>query len=773
MKFTDGNWMLRPGVRVQYASEAYEVSAGDGCLSVVAPGHPIRHRGDTLGGANLTVRLFSPMPDVIGVRISHFEGLHDPGAYFELFPDPSHRAETSVSEETCELRSGRLTARMHRKSYTLEFLAEGRVVTRSPARATGYAEVDGEGPFVHEQLSLSVGENVYGLGERFTAFVKNGQVVDIWNKDGGTNSEQAYKNVPFYLTNRGYGVFVNDPGAVSFEVASEKVGRVQFSVPGESLEYFVIYGPTPKDVLRKYTALTGRPALPPPWSFGLWLSTSFTTDYDEGTVTSFIQGMADRDLPLHVFHFDCFWMKAFHWSDFEWDPDVFPDPAGMLSRLKERGLRICTWINPYIAQASRLFAEGRDKGYLLKRPNGDVWQWDMWQPGMGLVDFTNPDACDWFAGKLRELLSTGVDALKTDFGERIPTDAAYHSGADPVRMHNLYSFLYNKTVFELLERERGEGDAVVFARSATSGGQRFPVHWGGDCWSDFEAMADSLRGGLSLCLSGFGFWSHDIGGFEGLPPTALYKRWVAFGLLSSHSRLHGSSSYRVPWLYDDEAVDVLRFFTKLKCRLMPYLYAKAVEAHEEGIPMMRAMMLEFPSDPACDGLDRQYMLGDRLLVAPVFNDGGEALYYVPEGVWTSYLTGDRIEGPGWRRESHDFLSLPLLVRPNTVLTTGSNDRRPDYDFADGTVFELFEIEEGADIRVPIPGSKGEAAGSGRVTRTADTITVEVGGAIRNWAVVLHGAAAATADGANVVTEATRVRITPREGETSCRIRCTI
>ena len=267
----------------------------------------------------------------------------------------------------------------------------------------------------------------------------------------GTGSEQAYKNVPFYLTNRGYGVFVNHPEEVSFEVASEKVSRVQFSVWGQTLDYFVIYGPTPKEVLMKYTALTGKPALPAAWSFGLWLTTSFTTSYDEQTVTSFIQGMADRDLPLHVFHFDCFWMREFHWCDFEWDGRAFPDPPAMLQRLKERGLRICVWINPYIAQLSPLFAEGKANGYLLKKPDGDVWQTDQWQAGMGIVDFTNPDACRWYGDKLRSLLDMGVDCFKTDFGERIPTDVVYADGSDPLKMHNFYSYLYNKLVFDVLE----------------------------------------------------------------------------------------------------------------------------------------------------------------------------------------------------------------------------------------------------------------------------------------------------------------------------------
>lgn len=737
MKFTDGNWMMRLGVRAHYAAEAYEVDSAERGLTIFAPTQPIRHRGDTLGGVCLTVRISSPMPDVIQVRASHYEGLQDPGPHFEIEESPVE-VKVEVDDDFATLTSGRLTAQVSRKGWKLDFLADGKRITQSPARGLGYVEVEGQGSFVHDQLTLGVGENVYGLGERFTAFVKNGQVVDIWNKDGGTNSEQAYKNIPFYLTNRGYGVFVNDPGEVSFEIASEKVSRVQFSVPGESIEYFVIYGPTPKEVLQKYTALTGRPALPPAWSFGLWLSTSFTTNYDEETVTSFIQGMADRDLPLHVFHFDCFWMRAFHWTDLEWDPAVFPDPPAMLRRLKERGLRICAWINPYIAQRSKLFEEGKRGGYLVKKPNGDVWQWDMWQPGMGLVDFTNPEACRWFAGKLAELIDMGVDALKTDFGERIPTDVAYFDGSDPVRMHNYYTQLYNQVVFDVLKEKRGEGEAVLFARSATAGGQKFPVHWGGDCWSDFEAMAESLRGGLSLCLSGFGFWSHDIGGFEGLPPAALYKRWVAFGLLSSHSRLHGSSSYRVPWLYDDEAVDTLRFFTKLKCRLMPYLFAKAVETAETGVPTMRAMLLEFPDDPASVTLDRQYMLGESLLVAPVFSYENVAEYYVPEGRWTSLLSGQEIVGPRWVREEHDFLSIPLLVRPNTVLAVGAVDSRPDYDYAQGLTFEAYALEDGQAATSVVPTPSGGRAGSLTVRREGNRIVASAEGDLSGWKLLLVG-----------------------------------
>jgi alpha-D-xyloside xylohydrolase len=738
MKFSDGYWRMRSGVTAWHPVEAYDVSESHDALTIYAPTRKIETRGHTLGGPLVTIRLSSPMPDVVSVRLTHFEGEvpRKPVFPLETAPGPVVVSET---DDAAELRTGSLTVRVSRDhEWRIDYQADGRILTSSEPKGIGMIEVDDGHHYMLDRLNLGVGECVYGLGERFGPFVKNGQSVDIWNEDGGTSSEQAYKNIPFYLTSRGYGIFVNHPGLVSFEVGSETVSQVQFSVEGHALEYFVIYGPSPKEILEKYTALTGRPALPPAWSFGLWLSTSFTTAYDEPTVTSLIKGMAERDIPMSVFHFDSFWMREFNWCDFTWDPRTFPDPRAMLARLKADGLRVSLWINPYVAQRSPLFAEGSAGGYLLKRPNGDVWQWDRWQPGMGLVDFTNPEACRWYASKLDALLDMGVDCFKTDFGERIPTDVAYFDGSDPERMHNYYTYLYNRTVFELLEERRGKGEAVVFARSATVGTQQFPVHWGGDCSSTFESMAESLRGGLSLGLSGFGFWSHDIGGFEGTPPASVFKRWIAFGLLSSHSRLHANESYRVPWLFDDEAVDVMRSFTKLKNRLMPYLFGAAVEAHERGIPMMRAMFLEFPDDPGCAYLDRQYMLGERLLVAPVFAESGTVRYYVPTGRWTNFLSGAIVEGPGWREERHPYSSLPLLVRPNSVLPIGGCEARADYDYPRGVTLRAYQIEDGARVRVSVPAQDGGPGSTYELCRDGRRMTVTPDAAAPDWSLLMVG-----------------------------------
>lgn len=598
MKFTNGYWMIRDGVDALYAREAYELAADatTESLNVLAPTSVVRGRYDTLNLPTFNVDITTPAEGVIRVRAEHWQGATEyPG--FPLNADePGNRdyvtvqangngdGEVGVNGADVTLTTGGLTAKVVKGTpWNLTFIGEdGKVLTESAGKSLGRFKLGAESNvtaqpvgefgvtmdgsardesdvFIAIQLHLSVGEDVYGLGERFGAYVKNGQSVDIWNEDGGTASEQGYKDIPFYMTSNGYGVLVNNRGHVSFEIGSENT---------------------------------------------------------EATINSFIDGMAERDIPLAAFHYDCYWMREFHWCDFEWDKRFFGDIESTLKRLHE------------------------DKGYLVRKPNGEVWQTDFWQAGMGLVDFTNPAAREWFKDKVKALLNQGVDAIKTDFGERIPRDVVWYDGSPKLSMHNWYTQLYNQAVFEAIEETYGKGNACLYARSATVGGQQQPVHWGGDCESTFNGMAQSLRAGLSLASSGFGFWSHDSGGFEGaFPDPAVYKRWVAFGMLGSHSRLHGSTVYRVPWLFDEEdekngvalvpgqtAVDVVREFTKLKLELMPYVYQLGLQPHANGTPVMRSMFVEFPDDPACRTLDRQYMFGPSMLVAPVFTYSGEVSY---------------------------------------------------------------------------------------------------------------------------------------------------
>ncbi len=735
MKYLNGGWLIRDGYDVKYGEEIYDARIKDNKLILYMPFKKITHKGETLDGGMLTLEVFTPASDVVGFKLYNHKGSVKHTPEFEI----KKEEVLAIIKETVDgytFQTGDTLLTINKNDLVIKYCYKGKILTKSTSRSKAVVYDDLGQVYVSDQWGIDVGENIYGLGERFSNFIKNGQTVDIWNEDGGTGTTQAYKNIPFYVSNRNYGVFVNYPGKVSFEVGSEKVSKVQFSVPCQEMEYYIIGGDSIKDVLQKYTCMTGKPALPPAWSYGLWLSTSFLTNYDEATVNSFVDGMIENDIPLEVFHFDCLWMKEFEWCNFEWDDRTFPNPEQMLKRLKDKGLKICVWINPYIGQKSPLFDEGLKHGYFIKRANGDVWQWDKWQAGLAVVDFTNPEAINWYNGHLKRLLDMGVDCFKTDFGERIPTDCIYYDGSDPFKMHNYYAYLYNKIVFELLIAEKGKEDAIVFARSASVGSQQFPVHWGGDCTSDYPSMAESLRAGLSFGLSGFGYWSHDISGFEAGATPDLYKRWTQFGLLSSHSRYHGSWEYKVPWLYGEEAVEVSREFTKMKLRLMPYLQAQSVYTAATGIPMMRAMVMEFANDEAVNGLDRQYMLGDNLLVAPIFNEDGVGIFYVPEcgGAWTDYLTGKRYSA-GWYEETYDYLHLPLLVRPNSIVVEGFDDRHAAYDYANKPTINVYELIDNAYTK--LYDIHGNHIATISVEKRDAQVIVEFAG-IKEATLIMHG-----------------------------------
>ncbi|KAF5692845.1 alpha-d-xyloside xylohydrolase [Fusarium denticulatum] len=731
MHLRDGMWLPAKDFRTEYAEDVYEItpSKDQQALNLLCPVKHIRSRGDTLNQPTLDIDIKAEMDGVISIETTHWAGAQRKGPDFDLFPAGQPKVEGKIikSDKGTTIQSGVLSATIHPDQHNFDIKfhsSDGKKhLTNLGNRSTGFAyspapstplQTGDMRDFKHYmfmQTTLSVGESVHGLGERFGAWNKVGQNVVLWNADGGTSSDQAYKNVSFWMSNRGYGVFVDNPGKVDFEIGSERCCRVQTTVEGQRLKMYIIYGDGPKDVLKKYTVLTGKANKVPSWSFGLWLTTSFTTNYDEATVNSFLEGMKSRGSPVDVFHYDCFWMKGFRWTDFIFDEERFPDPKGQISRLKESGLckKVCVWINPYIGQAGAAFKHAAEKGYLLKRKNGDIWQWDLWQAGMGLLDVTNPEACAWYTECLNGLFDKGVDALKTDFGERIPTlDVQWHdTSVGPHKMHNYYAFMYNKLVYEALQKRYGDNEAVLYARAACAGTQRFPLVWGGDCESTPEALAESVRGGLSMGLSGFTFWSCDIGGFEGSPPPWIYKRWVAMGLLCSHSRLHGSNCFRVPWIVDNDDTTeegcsrTLSKWTALKTRLMPYIFSQAIESIEGGIPMsLRSVALEFPEDPTSWYLDRQFMVGSQLLAAPIYEESGEVEFYLPKGKWTSYFTNEIKSGPGWFKEKHAFGTLPLYVRENTILVLGSRKEvGSEYDFVKDVEVALYQTSPGTKTTV--------------------------------------------------------------------------
>ena len=782
MRFTEGAYRARTGIKLHRAHSLFRAEISPDRVSALVPCREIRSLGDTTEGVNLHYVFSAPEANMISVKVFHFNGEQERGPRFSLQGDG---VSLGVKEEddSIMLTSGELTAVLSKKGdFSYDFFYKGKKLTGGGRQGTAYVtdldyecdrkdDMDGRPKpscktetYVRETLELDVGEYIYGFGERFTPFVKNGQSLDVWNRDGNTSCHFAYKSIPFYLSSRKYGVLVNTPAKVDYEVGSLDVRHVEFSTPGEALEYIVIAGEDNREVLSRYTALTGRSAVPPAWTFGLWLTTSWILRTDAEKSIEFVNEMEKYDIPLEVFHFDARWMDDFKCCDFCWS-ERYGDVKSLLKFIHDKGVKVCMWINPYISQESHLFAEGRDKGYLLKRPDGAVWQTDTWMSGIGIVDFTNPAARDWYIGQLEALVDLGADCFKTDFGEKIPTEVVWHDGSDPAKMHNYYTFLYNKAVYEMLQRKKGKADAVVFARSATVGNQQFPVHWGGDNAASYVSMAETLRGGLSFCLSGFGFWAHDIGGFFGKATPDLYKRWVAFGLLSTHSRLHGNDSYRVPWVYDGESVDVLRHFVRLKYSLMPYLYAGAVRVNREGIPLMQPMMLAFPDDPTCLTLDRQYMLGDDLLVAPVFREDGQTEFYVPEGDWTDFQSGEVFTGPRWYKRTYDYFGLPVLVRPGAVLPVGAGKDSADYDYAEGVIFQVYGLEEGESRESRLYDREGREICCFEAVREKNSLALTLAGEARNWAVRLMGISEpGVVTGAKIKKENGRILLSPDQKE---------
>lgn len=741
MKFLDGMWEIKKGIKLNRVRHVYEIHNNGNSLTLVAPTVLVKQNADTLNISILTINISSPLEDVIKVRATHYDGKLDREPHFDINEKTNVKVSIEENDEYVKFTSGKTSVLIKKgQLWFMGYYYDGEYLTSSEEHGLAYIiDENTDKRYIREMLNISPTECIYGLGERFTAYVKNGQTVNMWNEDGGTCTEIAYKNVPFFISNKKYGVLVNDSGPVSYEVGTEVVSKTQFSIEDESLEYYFIASKSMKGVIENYTTLTGKPALPPAWSFGLWLSTSFTTDYDEKVVNSFIDGMIERKIPLNVFHFDCFWMKAFRWCNMEFDDVNFKDPKSFLKNIKDKGIKICVWINPYVGQLSSMFEEGKKNGYFIKKTNGDIWQWDRWQSGMAVVDFTNPEAAKWYAEKLENLIDIGVDTFKTDFGERIPwEDIVYYNGADPLKMHNYYTYLYNQCVFGVLEKKFGKDKALVFARSGTVGGQKFPVHWGGDSTATYESMAETLRGGLSLAMSGYSFWSHDISGFETTATPDLYKRWVAFGLLSSHSRLHGSKTYRVPWNFDDESVDVLRKFTNLKCELMPYIFAQSVNAHNTGIPLLRSMVMEFEDDPSCRYLDLQYMFGDNILVAPIFNDKSLASYYLPKGKWTNIMNNKLYnceEFGRWIEEKHDYISMPILAKENSIIAIGSNNSRCDYEYMDNINYHIYEPSN--NIESKIFDINSNLVSEVKVSKNNANIKIEVSNPKYDWKATLH------------------------------------
>lgn len=560
--------------------------------------------------------------------------------------------------------------RLYRDPWRIAFYdPKGRLLTRTMTLDEPATFAFDRVPFCYirrsEDLShwtaatfeLAYDEKIFGTGESFTRLNKRGQKIIAFLRDGmGTQGQRMYKPIPFFLSSQGYGVFVHTSTPVTFDFGHTFDQFNTIYTGDETLDLFFFFG-TPKQILSEYTALTGRSPVPPLWSFGLWMS---RITYDsEQQVREVAAKLRQHRIPADVIHLDTGWFETDWRNDYRFSSSRFIDPVKMIAELKAQGFHISLWQLPYFSAKNSLYAEIVAKGLHVRSENGRLPFEDA------ILDFSNPEAVAWYQEKLAELLRMGVGAIKVDFGEDAPVNGIYASGRTGWYEHNLYPLRYNQAAAEITRHITGE--AIIWARSAWAGSQRYPLHWGGDAENTNSAMAATLRGGLSFGLSGFTYWSHDVGGFVAQPSVDLYRRWLAFGVLTSHTRCHGAPP-REPWAYGETFIDDFRRAVELKYRLMPYIYAQAVRSSAEGHPMLRTLFFEFPEDPTSWLIEDQYLLGEALLVAPLFEDGAKGRQvYVPPGTWIDYQTGRVYEGARWHWIEAGPVPIIVLVRDHTVL----------------------------------------------------------------------------------------------------------
>ncbi len=504
-------------------------------------------------------------------------------------------------------------------------------------------------------MSLSPGEKIFGFGESFTGFDKRGQKMVLWTDDAnGTQNETMYKPVPFYMSSRGYGVFMHHTTPITVDVGKYYNAVNSMMIGDDEADLFFFVG-DPREILDAYTDITGKAPMPPLWTFGFWMSRITYFSEDDGREV--IRKLREYEIPADVLHFDTGWFGVDWRADYKFPGDRFPDPGKMIRDFRDKGFHISLWQLPYMTPKNALYAELTENGYAVKDRKGNIPVEDA------IIDFSNPGAVKWYQGKIRPLIEMGVGAIKVDFGEAAPEAGLYASGKTGWYEHNLYPLRYNKAVSDITREVNGEG--FIWARSAWAGSQRYPVHWGGDPATSDTAMSATLRAGLSIGLSGFSFWSHDIGGFTTATPEDLYRRWTPFGMLTSHVRSHGNPPTE-PWEYSDAFLESFRKADNMRYRLMPYIYTQAKHSSDNGLPMLRALFIEYPDDPGSWLIDDEYLFGSDMLVAPLFENVDERDVYLPPGTWIDYQTGKEYSG-GWHSIEAGEIPVVVLVKDGAVI----------------------------------------------------------------------------------------------------------
>lgn len=712
-------------------------------------------------GATVTVRLDVCTPQI--VRIRSCPGDAVPANDTPMVVGTFQGSPPSVVEDqhTVTIGTGAVTVVVRREPFRLELRdPAGRTIWATrPADLEGFRRPehqwnpteqrwlfslrygyppgtgrDGRERWAFASFDLAHDERIHGFGETFGRLDRVGTDQRLWLEEAFSNtSPAAYKRVPFYLSSRGYGLFVHTSNAVRFQVGSLDHTAVSVVIDDTDLfDAYLIYGPTAREILPRYTAITGAPAVPPKWTLGLWMSRITYRTQDE--VEQVARDLRAHRIPADVIHIDTGWFAEDYSGDLRFGPQ-FPDPAGMCARLLAQGFRVTLWQWPNLKVGTTLFAEALAQGFLARQPSGFAYvQAGGYSQDAAILDYSNPDAVAWIQGKFAELFALGVAAIKVDYGEGAPPDAVY-AGVPSESMHNRYPLLYGKAVWDATEEAHGRGNATLWARAAWAGSQRYPIHWSGDGVARTEDLACVLRATLSFGLSGFPFYSHDIGGFTGLPSPELFVRWTQLGLFSSHARTHGQPP-REPWAYGEQAESLVRRYLELRSRLLPYLWTESVECGRTSLPMVRALLIDFPDDPVACGVDDQYLFGPNLLVAPVLDGDVRRRVYLPAGRWVEYWTKQTVDGGRFLEVAAPLETLPLYVAEGAVLPLGPVMQHTGELPLDPLTVEVYAPMSAGGYTVHQEGAPDIAI---RYRRAGDRLVVEVGETPGAVEVVVYGA----------------------------------
>jgi alpha-D-xyloside xylohydrolase len=702
----------------------------DASLNETTP-NGVRMTCRTSGGLDTAIAIDLLDHDIVRVRIHPHQipasppemlsgDLERPGAGCSIHSSADHVHLSSGDLEVhCDLHPWNLQVTRNDQPFFTQQIDDRCFGPHYESAPCGF-DIDADGN-LHARLSVcsSVHEKWYGFGEHFTPLVRNQQTIDLFCEDSGSvNSSRSYKAMPFLLSTQGYGLLVHTSYPSRFEMGTCSGASYSVQVADDLLDYFIIAGPTFKEILHSLSILTGTSPVLPKWSFGLWVSRCGYRSWEE--VDQAVTGMRAHEIPFDVISLDPWWQGPAPWSTLSWDPAHFKDHTNRLRALAEQHIRVCLWINPYVPKGTRLYEEGVERGFFLRDRDQEIVNVTEAFAGKELAayDFTDPHQVDWFISLLKELLHQGVAVFKTDFGEQIPLEAISSDGRSGLELHNLYPLLYNACAFEAVRQVYGTG--LTWGRSGYIGSVRYPLQWGGDSYASFSQMAGQLRGMLGYGLTGIPYYSHDIGGFDyepevfrdleriplpgtdeheqaitilRAPDAELYIRWMQFGTFSSHARIHGKRPHE-PWNYGEQALRISRAFIRLRNRLLPYIFTQSVAGANRGLPLTRAMVLEFQEDRATWDIETQYMFGEDLLVVPVLQRARSALVYFPEGTWYDLFSGTRYDGTGWQNVPAPLDRLPLFLKGGSCIPLRAEVTATDQPFDDLVLICTPEITKG-------------------------------------------------------------------------------